>query len=113
MIKFKNKNMERETETETETEIRYLTYMSDNTYSCNDGVKHLRYAIQKIMSDAENNKKYLNEIVFANVIPRVYGCTTTGTNYYVSLIVKRTYYTDMYESLYAFNRALEEKEIKL
>ena len=50
MIKFKNKNMERE------TEIRYLTYMSDNTYSCNDGVKHLRYAIQKIMSDAENNK---------------------------------------------------------
>lgn len=41
MIKFKNKNIERE------TEIRYLTYMSDNTYSCNDGVKHLRYAIQK------------------------------------------------------------------
>lgn len=107
MIKFKNKNIERE------TEIRYLTYMSDNTYSCNDGVKHLRYAIQKIMSDAENNKKYLNEIVFANVIPRVYGCTTTGTTYYVSVIVKRTYYKDMYLSLYNFIRDLEKTTITL
>lgn len=107
MIKFKNKNIERE------TEIRYLTYMSDNTYSCNNGVKHLRYAIQKIMSDAENNKKYLNEIVFANVIPSVYGCTTIGTTYYVSVIVKRTYYKDMYKSLYLYNRALEETKIKL
>lgn len=107
MIKFKNKNIERE------TEIRYLTYMSDNTYSCNDGVKHLRYAIQKIMSDAENNKKYLNEIVYADVIPYIYGYSETHTIYYVSVIVKRTYYKDMYESLYLYNRALEETEIKL
>ena len=107
MIKFKNKNVERE------TEIRYLTYITGRSYSHNDGVKHLTNVIQKIMSNNDNNGKYLNEIVFANVIPRVYGCTTTGTNYYVSLIVKRTYYKDMYESLYAFNRALEEKEIKL
>ena len=107
MIKFKNKNVERE------TEIRYLTYITGHSYSHNDGVKHLTNVIQKIMSDAENNKKYLNEIVFANVIPRVYGRTTTGTNYYVSLIVKRTYYKDMYESLYLYNRVLEETEIKL
>ena len=107
MIKFKNKNVERE------TEIRYLTYMSDNTYSCNDGVKHLRYAIQKIMSNNDNNGKYLNEIVYADVIPYIYGYQETHTIYYVSVIVKRTYYKDMYESLYAFNRALEEKEIKL
>ena len=107
MIKFKNKNIERE------TEIRYLTYITGHSYSYNDGVKHLTNVIQKIMSNNENNEKYLNEIVFANVIPRVYGCTTTGTTYYVSVIVKRTYYKDMYESLYLYNRALEETEIKL
>lgn len=43
----------------------------------------------------------------------IYGITSAYTIYYVSVIVKRTYYKDMYESLYAFNRALEETEIKL
>lgn len=107
MIKFKNKNVERE------SEIRYLTYITKHTYSHNDGVKHLTNVIQKIMSNNDNNGKYLNEIVYADVIPYVYGYTSTYTIYYVSVIVKRTYYKDMYESLYAFNRALEEKEIKL
>ena len=61
----------------------------------------------------DNNGKYLNEIVYADVIPYVYGYTNTHTIYYVSVIVKRTYYKDMYESLYLYNRALEETEIKL
>lgn len=99
MIKFKNKNVERE------TEIRYLTYITGHAYSYSDGVKHLTNVIQKIMSNNDNNGKYLNEIVYADVIP--YGYTNTHTIYYVSVIVKRTYYKDMYESLYAFNRALE------
>lgn len=107
MIKFKNKNVERE------SEIRYLTYITKHTYSHNDGVKHLTNVIQKIMSNNDNNGKYLNEIVYADVIPFVHGYTSTYTIYYVSVIVKRTYYKDMYESLYAFNRALEETEIKL
>lgn len=107
MIKFKNKNVERE------SEIRYLTYITKHTYSHNDGVKHLTNVIQKIMSNNDNNGKYLNEIVYADVIPYVYGYTSTYTIYYVSVIVKRTYYKDMYESLYLYNRALEEKEIKL
>lgn len=107
MIKFKNKNVERE------TEIRYLTYITRHSYSHNDGVKHLTNVIQKIMSNNDNNRKYLNEIVYADVIPSAYGYTSTYTIYYVSVIVKRTYYKDMYESLYAFNKALEEKEIKL
>ena len=108
MIKFKNKNVERE------TEIRYLTYITGHSYSHNDGVKHLTNVIQKIMSNNDNNGKYLNEIVYADVIPYIlYGYPEIHTFYYVSVIVKRTYYKDMYESLYAFNRALEEKEIKL
>ena len=108
MIKFKNKNVERE------TEIRYLTYITGHTYSYSDGVKHLTNVIQKIMSNNDNNGKYLNEIVYADVIPYIlYGYPEIHTIYYVSVIVKRTYYKDMYESLYAFNRALEEKEIKL
>ena len=108
MIKFKNKNVERE------TEIRYLTYITGHSYSHNDGVKHLTNVIQKIMSNNDNNGKYLNEIVYADVIPYIlYGYPEIHTIYYVSVIVKRTYYKDMYESLYAFNRALEEKEIKL
>ena len=107
MIKFKNKNVERE------TEIRYLTYITGHSYSHNDGVKHLTNVIQKIMSNNDNNGKYLNEIVYADVIPNEYGYTNKHTIYYVSIIVKRTYYKDMYESLYAFNKALEEKEIKL
>ena len=107
MIKFKNKNIERE------TEIRYLTYITEYSYSHNDGVKHLTNVIQKIMSNNDNNGKYLNEIVYADVIPYIYDYQETRTIYYVSVIVKRTYYKDMYESLYAFNRALEEKEIKL
>ena len=108
MIKFKNKNVERE------TEIRYLTYITRSYYSHNDGVKHLTNVIQKIMSNNDNNGKYLNEIVYADVIPYIlYGYPEIHTIYYVSVIVKRTYYKDMYESLYAFNRALEEKEIKL
>ena len=106
MIKFKNKNIERE------TEIRYLTYITEHSYSHNDGVKHLTNVIQKIMSNNDNNGKYLNEIVYADVIPYIY-YQETRTIYYVSVIVKRTYYKDMYESLYAFNRALEETEIKL
>lgn len=105
MIKFKNKNVERE------TEIRYLTYITGHAYSYSDGVKHLTNVIQKIMSN--NNGKYLNEIVYADVIPYAYGYTNTHTIYYVSVIVKRTYYKDMYESLYLYNRALEETEIKL
>ena len=107
MIKFKNKNVERE------TEIRYLTYNTGHTYSYSDGVKHLTNVIQKIMSNNDNNGKYLNEIVYADVIPNEYGYTNTHTIYYVSVIVKRTYYKDMYESLYLYNRALEETEIKL
>lgn len=107
MIKFKNKNIERE------TEIRYLTYITEHSYSHNDGVKHLTNIIQKIMSNNDNNGKYLNEIVYADVIPYIYCYQETRTIYYVSVIVKRTYYKDMYESLYAFNRALEETEIKL
>ena len=107
MIKFKNKNVERE------TEIRYLTYITGHAYSYSDGVKYLTNVIQKIMSNNDNNGKYLNEIVYADVIPNEYGYTNTHTIYYVSVIVKRTYYKDMYESLYAFNRVLEEKEIKL
>ena len=108
MIKFKNKNVERE------TEIRYLTYITRRSYSHNDGVKHLTNIIQKIMSNNDNNGKYLNEIVYADVIPYIlYGYPEIHTIYYVSVIVKRTYYKDMYESLYAFNRALEETEIKL
>lgn len=107
MIKFKNKNIERE------TEIRYLTYITEHSYSHNDGVKHLTNVIQKIMSNNDNNGKYLNEIVYADVIPYIYCYQETRTIYYVSVIVKRTYYKDMYESLYAFNRALEETEIKL
>ena len=107
MIKFKNKNVERE------TEIRYLTYITGHSYSHNDGVKHLTNVIQKIMSNNDNNGKYLNEIVYADVIPYIYDYQETRTIYYVSVIVKRTYYKDMYESLYAFNRELEEKEIKL
>ena len=107
MIKFKNKNVERE------TEIRYLTYITEHAYSYSDGVKHLTRVIQKIMSNNENNEKYLNEIVYADVIPYAYGYTNTHTIYYVSVIVKRTYYKDMYESLYLYNRALEETEIKL
>lgn len=105
MIKFKNKNVERE------TEIRYLTYITGHTYSYSDGVKHLTRVIQKIMSNNENNEKYLNEIVYADVISYAYGYT--NTIYCVSVIVKRTYYKDMYESLYLYNRALEETEIKL
>ena len=108
MIKFKNKNIERE------TEIRYLTYITRCSYSHNDGVKHLTNIIQKIMSNNDNNGKYLNEIVYADVIPYIlYGYPEIHTIYYVSVIVKRTYYKDMYESLYLYNRALEEKEIKL
>ena len=108
MIKFKNKNVERE------TEIRYLTYITRCSYSHNDGVKHLTNVIQKIMSNNDNNGKYLNEIVYADVIPYIlYGYPEIHTIYYVSVIVKRTYYKDMYESLYLYNRALEEKEIKL
>lgn len=107
MIKFKNKNVERE------TEIRYLTYITGHSYSHNDGVKHLTNVIQKIMSNNDNNGKYLSEIVYADVIPYIYGYQETRTIYYVSVIVKRTYYKDMYESLYLYNRALEEKEIKL
>ena len=107
MIKFKNKNIERE------TEIRYLTYITGHSYSHNDGVKHLTNVIQKIMSNNENKGKYLNEIVYADVIPYIYGYTETRTIYFVSVIVKRTYYKDMYESLYLYNRALEETEIKL
>lgn len=107
MIKFRNKNIERE------TEIRYLTYITEHSYSYKEGVKHLNNAIQKIMSNNENTGKYKNEIVYADVIPNTYGYSNTYTVYYVSLIVKRTYYKDMYESLYAFNRALEETEIKL
>lgn len=105
MIKFKNKNVERE------TEIQYLTYITGHAYSYSDGVKHLTNVIQKIMSN--NNGKYLNEIVYADVIPYAYGYTNTHTIYYVSVIVKRTYYKDMYEFLYLYNRALEETEIKL
>lgn len=63
------------------------------------------------MSNNDNNGKYLNEIVYADVIPYAYGYT--NTMYYISVIVKRTYYKDMYESLYLYNRALEETEIKL
>lgn len=107
MIKFKNKNVERE------TEIRYLTYITGHSYSHNDGVKHLTNVIQKIMSNNDNNGKYLNEIVYADVIPYIYDYQETRTIYYVSVIVKRTYYKDMYESLYLYNRALEETEIKL
>ena len=107
MIKFKNKNVERE------SEIRYLTYITKHTYSHNDGVKHLTNVIQKIMSNNDNNGKYLNEIVYADVIPYVYGYTSTYTIYYVSVIVKRTHYKDMYESSYLYNSALEETEIKL
>lgn len=108
MIKFKNKNVERE------TEIRYLTYITGHAYSYSDGVKHLTNVIQKIMSNNDNNGKYLNEIVYADVIPYIlYGYPEIHTIYYVSVIVKRTYYKDMYESLYLYNRALEEKEIKL
>ena len=107
MIKFKNKNVERE------SEIRYLTYITKHTYSHNDGVKHLTNVIQKIMSNNDNNGKYLNEIVYADVIPYVYGYTSTYTIYYVSVIVKRTYYKDMNESSYLYNSALEETEIKL
>lgn len=107
MIKFKNKNIERE------TEIRYLTYITGHSYSYNDGVKHLTNVIQKIMSNNENNEKYLNEIVYADIIPTAFGYTNIYTSYYVSVIVKRTYYKDMYESLYLYNRALEETEIKL
>lgn len=108
MIKFKNKNIERE------TEIRYLTYITGHSYSHNDGVKHLTNVIQKIMSNNENNGKYLNEIVYADVIPYIYGgYTETRTIYFVSVIVKRIYYKDMYESLYLYNKALEETEIKL
>ena len=108
MIKFKNKNVERE------TEIRYLTYITGRSYSHNDGVKHLTNVIQKIMSNNDNNGKYLNEIVYADVIPYIWlSSNTYNLFYYVSVIVKRTYYKDMYESLYAFNKALEEKEIKL
>lgn len=108
MIKFKNKNVERE------TEIRYLTYITGHSYSHNDAVKHLTNVIQKIMSNNDNNGKYLNEIVYADVIPYIWlSRNTYNLFYYVSVIVKRTYYKDMYESLYAFNRALEEKEIKL
>ena len=108
MIKFKNKNVERE------TEIRYLTYITGRSYSHNDGVKHLTNVIQKIMSNNDNNGKYLNEIVYADVIPYIlYGYPEIHTTYYVSVIVKRTYYKDMYESLYLYNRALEETEIKL
>ena len=107
MIKFKNKNVERE------TEIRYLTYITGHAYSYSDGVKHLTNVIQKIMSNNDNNGKYLNEIVYADVIPYIYGYQETHTIYYVSVIVKRTYYKDMYESLYLYNRALEEKQIKL
>ena len=65
MIKFKNKNIERE------TEIRYLTYITEHSYSHNDGVKHLTNVIQKIMSNNDNNGKYLNEIVYADVIPYI------------------------------------------
>ena len=68
---------------------------------------------KKIMSNNDNNGKYLNEIVYADVIPYADGYTNTHTIYYVSIIVKRTYYKDMYESLYLYNRALEETEIKL
>lgn len=107
MIKFKNKNVERE------TEIRYLTYITEHSYSHNDGVKHLTNVIQKIMFNNDNNRKYLNEIVYADVIPYIYDYQETRTIYYVSVIVKRTYYKDMYESLYLYNRALEETEIKL
>ena len=107
MIKFKNKNVERE------TEIRYLTYITGHSYSYGDGVKHLTNVIQKIMSNNDNNGKYLNEIVYADVIPHAHGYTSRYTIYYVSVIVKRTYYKDMYESLYLYNRALEETEIKL
>ena len=108
MIKFKNKNVERE------TEIRYLTYITGHSYSHNDGVKRLTNIIQKIMSNNDNNGKYLNEIVYADVIPYIlYGYPEIHTIYYVSVIVKRTYYKDMYESLYLYNRALEETEIKL
>lgn len=108
MIKFKNKNIERE------TEIRYLTYITEHSYSYNDGVKHLTNVIQKIMSNNDNNGKYLNEIVYADVIPYIWlSRNTYNLVYYVSVIVKRTYYKDMYESLYLYNRALEETEIKL
>ena len=47
------------------------------------------------------------------MIVYVINYTNTHTIYYVSVIVKRTYYKDMYESLYLYNRALEETEIKL
>lgn len=107
MIKFKNKNIERE------TEIRYLTYITEHSYSHNDGVKHLTNVIQKIMTNNDNNGKYLNEIVYADVILYISDYQETRTIYYVSVIVKRTYYKDMYESLYLYNRALEETEIKL
>lgn len=107
MIKFRNKNIERE------IEIRYLTYITEHSYSYKEGIKHLNNVIQKIMSNNENVEKYKNEIVYADVIPYTYGYSNTHTIYYISLIVKRTYYKDMYESLYEFNRALEETEIKL
>lgn len=107
MIKFRNKNIERE------IEIRYLTYITEHSYSYKEGIKHLNTVIQKIMSNNENVEKYKNEIVYADVIPYTYGYSNTYTVYYVSLIVKRTYYKDMYESLYLYNRALEETEIKL
>lgn len=40
------------------------------------------------MSNNDNNGKYLNEIVYADVIPNEYGYTNTHTIYYVSVIVK-------------------------
>lgn len=97
MIKFKNKNNERE------TEIRYLTYMSDSIPTCNSALKHLKEVIRKIMSP---NEKYLDKIVYANIIPRVYSVSGVDTSYYVSLIVKRTYYKDMYTSLYDYKSDL-------
>lgn len=107
MIKFKNKNVERE------TEIRYLTYISDGSFSYKDAVKKLNNVIQRIMFNNENEGKYLNEIAYADVTPYTNGYTHTYTHYYISLIVKRTYYKDMYASSYVFNKVLEETEIKL
>ena len=77
MIKFKNKNVERE------TEIRYLTYITGHTYSYSDGVKHLTNVIQKIMSNNDNNGKYLNEIVYADLIPYIYCYQETHTIYFI------------------------------
>lgn len=85
MIKFKNKNIERE------TEIQYLTYITGRSYSHNDGVKHLTNVIQKIMSNNDNNGKYLNEIVYADVIPYIYIWLSRSTYNLLCICNSKTY----------------------